>query len=271
MKKIVYLFAAVLLFASCEKDEIGGTATESMAGQWYVHVDAVDENGALVYSDEDLFDLGNFLLLTYNVADNKSDVMFVDDLEVEGFSWSFKTKVDCDLSALTFSAPESDKYVYATEYDGDGEYTYNNFCYKARKFDAEMWAWYKEGEKQYNAGVIKKDSLDKMLDEYFAIADDSVSAGYFVKYAGKEFEVGQNAKGEETENAFNITITNGAIIKGAATTPSGMPADSIVFYVEFDDDYTKDDEGNLVYAPEAYGFKNYRISGYRYTGFAKDE
>ena len=44
MKKIVYLFVAVLLFASCKKDEIGGTATESMAGEWYVYVDAVDEN-----------------------------------------------------------------------------------------------------------------------------------------------------------------------------------------------------------------------------------
>ena len=47
-------------------------------------------------------------------------------------------------------------------------------------------------------------------------------------------------------------------------------------YSEADDDfeiidYTEDDEGNPVYAPEAYGFKNYRISGYRYTGFAKDE
>ena len=117
MKKIVYLFVAVLLFASCEKDELGGTATESMAGQWYVHIDAVDESGALVYPDDDLFGLGNFLLLTYNVSDNRSDVMFVDNLKVEDFDWSFKTKVDCDLSALTFSAPDLDKYVYATEYD----------------------------------------------------------------------------------------------------------------------------------------------------------
>ncbi len=33
-----------------------------------------------------------------------------------------------------------------------------------------------------------------------------------------------------------LTITNGKILPGAATTPSGMPADSIVFNVTFNDD-----------------------------------
>ena len=47
---------------------------------------------------------------------------------------------------------------------------------------------------------------------------------------------------------------------GAATTPSGMPADSIVFIVTFDDDDY----------PEAFGYYGYRVSGYRYTGFAAD-
>ena len=40
MKKILY-FAALLFCAgltSCEKDEIGGTATEATAGNWYVTV-----------------------------------------------------------------------------------------------------------------------------------------------------------------------------------------------------------------------------------------
>ena len=61
MKKVLY-FATLLLCAvfttSCEKEEVGSTATESMAGQWYVTVDAVDESGNLVYSDEELFGLG---------------------------------------------------------------------------------------------------------------------------------------------------------------------------------------------------------------------
>lgn len=189
MKKIVYLFAAALLFASCEKDEIGGTATESLAGQWYVNVDAVDENGDVVYTGEDVFELGTFMLLTYNTASNTADTLFVDDLE--NF-WKFKVKVSCNSGDRTF---------------GNTDFA-DNFKYEC-----------------------------------------------------------------------GVKITDGKVLSQAATTPSGMPADSIVFYVEFDDDYLVDDEGNLVvddegnpvYFPEAYGFKNYRISGYRYTGFELDD
>ena len=52
MKKVLY-FASVLFCAalfSCEKEDIGGTETESMAGDWYVTVEAVDENGNVVTS-----------------------------------------------------------------------------------------------------------------------------------------------------------------------------------------------------------------------------
>lgn len=37
MKKIIYLgvfVVSALLMISCEKDEIGGTATENVAGEW---------------------------------------------------------------------------------------------------------------------------------------------------------------------------------------------------------------------------------------------
>jgi hypothetical protein len=53
------------------------------------------------------------------------------------------------------------------------------------------------------------------------------------------------------------------MVPKAATTPSGMPADSIVFYVQFTDD-------DLSYQ-EAYGYTRYKVSGYRYTGFTADE
>ena len=180
MKKIVYLFVAVLLFASCEKEDIGSTATEALAGQWYVHVDAVDENGDLVYSDAELFNIGNFLLLTYNTSVNTADTLFVDDLE--NF-WNFRVKVSCNTKQKTF---------------GNDDYA-DNFKYES-----------------------------------------------------------------------GVKITDGKILNGEATTPSGMPADSIVFYVEFDDDFTEDEDGNPLYVPTAYGFKNYRVSGFRYTGFAND-
>lgn len=58
-----------------------------------------------------------------------------------------------------------------------------------------------------------------------------------------------------------VTLEDGKILMGAATTPSGMPADSIVFYVSFSDDEY----------PAAYGYSKYKVSGYRYTGLAADD
>lgn len=60
---------------------------------------------------------------------------------------------------------------------------------------------------------------------------------------------------------ITFDVTNGKILKGAATTPSGVAADSIVFEIKFSDD---DD-------PSETGFDKYRITGYRYTGLVNDE
>lgn len=53
MKKLIYLCMAILCmtFASCEKDEVGGTATQALAGEWYVTVDAVDANNNVTALD----------------------------------------------------------------------------------------------------------------------------------------------------------------------------------------------------------------------------
>lgn len=74
----------------------------------------------------------------------------------------------------------------------------------------------------------------------------------------------------DSENLFGggnyggetVTISDGKIIKNGATTPSGMPADYIEFYVSFSDDPF----------PGAYGVDaKYKVSGFRYTGFVDDE
>ena len=150
MKKVIYLLmmcAGVLLF-SCEKDEIGGTATEALAGEWTVTVDAVDGSGNVV--EEDFFGLGRVMLNTYNTAANLPTEMYVDDL---GNFWEYKVKVQSDVNTLTFAT------------------------------------------------------------------------------------------------------------SGAATTPHGTPADSIVYYVSFSDDEY----------PAQYGYAKYKVSGYRYTGLAVDD
>jgi hypothetical protein len=178
MKKI-FLYAIALaagLFSatSCEKEEIGGAATEAMAGEWYVTAAAVDDNGEVVYEDADLFGIGNFHLDTYNAASNSATEMWIDD---NMNFWEFKARITVDLSAKTFSATDA-----------------------------------------------------------------------------------QNERYDNPEECL-VTISNGKILPGAATTPSKMPADSIVFNVSFSDDSY----------PASYGYAQYRVSGYRYTGFKDDE
>ena len=102
MKKVLY-FAALLLTmtlaTSCEKEEVGGTATESMAGQWYVTCDAADANGNVVEGLEDPFGLGRFLIMTANTSSNNPNEILVNDL---GNFWEFNVKANCDQSTMTF-------------------------------------------------------------------------------------------------------------------------------------------------------------------------
>ncbi|MBN2635744.1 MAG: hypothetical protein JXR61_05695 [Prolixibacteraceae bacterium] len=174
MKKI-FLYITILvfglvLFASCEKEEIGGTKTEAMAGEWYVTAVAVDEDDNVVYEDADLFGIGNFHLDTYNSAADTESEMWIDD---NTNFWEFKVKLNVDLATMTFSATDAENEYYESM----------------------------------------------------------------------------------------VTVTNGRILYNAATTPSGSPADSIVFNVSFDDDTY----------PEAYGYAKYRIAGFRYTGLTNDD
>ena len=249
MKKNLYItiIALCTLFTSCEKDEIGGTATEALAGQWYVVYDGVDADGEVTMKDP--FRVGRSLLLTYNTSANDGEEIFVDDLT--NF-WEFKLKVDCNVSTLTFAELDESKYIYATTYDSTGTTiaTYNNYYYEANNFDAENWAKY------------KADSIS--LDAYKAIAKDTISAGYFAKYGSNDFAVGAVISDTtivaDVKNAFNIWVTDGKILKGATLTPSGAAADSICFYVVFSDDKYVGKYWDKI-----------RVSGYRYTGLAADD
>jgi hypothetical protein len=135
MKKLVY-FAALLLtaaFTSCEKEDVGGTATESMAGQWYCTIDAVGDDGNPITvaadgvtpnSGENYFGLENprTLILTYNTASNSATEMWVDNMGVGNLAadyydavatygymptYTIKTKVTVDPVAMTFKSTES--------------------------------------------------------------------------------------------------------------------------------------------------------------------
>lgn len=78
-----------------------------------------------------------------------------------------------------------------------------------------------------------------------------------VNYAAKTFStadyVSTNSTSAPTEK---VIITSGKVLKGAAKTPSGVAADSLVFFAQFNDDS----------APIVY-----KVSGFRRTGFPKDD
>ena len=100
MKKLFnILFSALALTAlvSCEKEPAGGTATQSMAGEWYCTVDAVDAEGNIIY--EDPYGVGVFTIWTYNTNSNSPNLMYVDD---QGTFWDFRVIVDINQGNRTF-------------------------------------------------------------------------------------------------------------------------------------------------------------------------
>lgn len=62
---------------------------------------------------------------------------------------------------------------------------------------------------------------------------------------------------QEAYEGCTVNIIGGKVLEGAATTPRGMKADSIVAYVYYSDDSN--------------GFTYMKMSGYRYTGFTEDK
>lgn len=111
MKKIFFLslIAAALCSISCQKDPIAMTATVDMAGQWYVTADGYTSDSDPV--TEDIFGLGQFIVVTSNTAANKDTEMILADTEDDAF-WNFRCKITADPAALTFSASNSVNYSY---------------------------------------------------------------------------------------------------------------------------------------------------------------
>ena len=114
----------------------------------------------------------------------------------------------------------------------------------------------------FNTAANKTDSI------WVSDSKDMNLLGYQVKVPcnlealtfGSEDE-GDNIYGPSTYIGDKAIVKNGKIMPGQATTPSGMPADSIFFEVKLVGD---------AYAAY-YGYDHYQVVGYRYTGFAADE
>lgn len=120
MKRLInclFVLALVVAATGCDKAEPGGTATQALAGDWWVRYDVIDPSlkpgdaGYIVVPDL----LGGYTLLTtYNTASNASNMMFVDD---GGNFWDFKGKINCNVNNLTFgSNDEVDNYKYESKF-----------------------------------------------------------------------------------------------------------------------------------------------------------
>ncbi|MBQ8022198.1 MAG: hypothetical protein IJ255_05870 [Bacteroidales bacterium] len=106
MKKVFYILGILSLglLASCQKEEIGGTSMEAMAGEWVIEAyDAVDASGKVLY--EDPYGGVDSRIWTYNTADDNGTDLFITDNENGGDYrfWEYKCKVTADPATLTFS------------------------------------------------------------------------------------------------------------------------------------------------------------------------
>jgi len=103
MKKVTIILSALIifLFFSCsKKPDVGGTAAQSMANEWWV---TLDQGGV-----QDASGYGHFKIATYNTSAN-DDSIWIDDF---GNGWQVKFKAKADFSNLTFAAPNA-----ANEFD----------------------------------------------------------------------------------------------------------------------------------------------------------
>lgn len=103
MKRIYFLSTtiAILALSSCQKKpDVGGTAAEKMANEWWV---TLDEG-----TTRDVFGIGHFKIATYNAASNDNNI-WVDDLEN---GWGFKIKAAADYNSLTFAAANGSSNEY---------------------------------------------------------------------------------------------------------------------------------------------------------------
>lgn len=90
MKKFIFAAVALitLVFSSCEKEDVGGTATQAMSGDWVITF----TNGSQSYTAPHA--------LTFNTSANVPDEIWVSD---EGNFWDFQVKAKCDQSTMTFA------------------------------------------------------------------------------------------------------------------------------------------------------------------------
>ncbi|MBP5687326.1 MAG: hypothetical protein J6X22_01625 [Muribaculaceae bacterium] len=159
MRKYIFIIALSLLaipvFTSCDtetNEEPGGTAIEKMCGYWDVVYDYVDEAGNVIYTDEDVYGAGTVTVFTYNLADNGTNYMWIDD---QGTFWAYKMIVNIDYDKRTFWCEEKD-------YDAAGSGT----------------AIITDGKIIENGGFNEHGKPTDSISFYISFSDDDYAAFY---------------------------------------------------------------------------------------------
>jgi hypothetical protein len=100
-KYVFFIAFTSTIFHACQKKpEVGGTAAQSMANEWWVQL--FDPSGAPVYPASYYGHIA-----TYNTSANTDEIWVDDQNEI----WNFKVKAKADLKALTFSANKAESVV----------------------------------------------------------------------------------------------------------------------------------------------------------------
>ena len=318
MKRILFLsvILAGLFVASCEKEEVGGTATKSLAGQWYITIDAVDADGNVMTDDEgstsgytDYFGTGRQVILTYNTAANTPSEMYLDMSMLEDIDYfpfvGFKVLIPCSASSYSFggSSAVSNMVVYDYDYSlSDTTFVpADTVLVEEQSFSCledtivvdydSIYVTYDTIYLQRDTTFITQDTLFIGADTtYLVTKTDTIlsplvidtviydSIGVFFAYY--EIVPADTIVEALSPIVDNIKIWNGKVTLNGAVTPSGMPADAIEFEFSTDGDdvgYYFNDEAEPgdfrmgISFGDLEGFDHYKVTGYRYTGFADDD
>ncbi len=100
MKRLINIFLSLslvlIVFGACQKQDVnpGGTATEKLAGEWYVQQYGIDLTD---------YGYGYWRIGTFNTSSNVTDSIWVDDYDN---LFPFRVKVPCNLTGETFGSPD---------------------------------------------------------------------------------------------------------------------------------------------------------------------
>ena len=169
---IFALMAMLVAFTSCEKDEVENTATVEMAGEWHVHVSALDPDTGEI-ADPDWFGDGHYNITTCNTADNLANEMWLVDAVC--YYFPYQVLIDVNPSTMTFNSS-----TWVDNLFGEGDYGGATVSITDGKIVKNGWT---------KANGIKVDYIefyvsfsDDPFPPYYGISDKYLVSGF--RYTG---------------------------------------------------------------------------------------